>query len=337
MALPSSGSLSFSQIRNEFDGNNPVRLSQYYRNGGRVPDAPQNTPIPTSGAVKVSQYYGATNAIVATVTSNTNNLNVASLFGSNWTVNIPKILIINSGVQIGSTSQGADALVIPNTLVGQLTIENNGSIRGAGGNGGVGGNAVRTSSPITITNNGQIYSGGGAGGRGGTGGAGTVGCQVPSTCCSTNPGFCAPRCNGPNTCNLGLCNERGQTSCCCGPNCFNVCCAPLTSCSPCTKPGSCPASGGAGGAGGTGQGYTVPGPATNGSPGSGASGNAGAGGTGGRGGDFGNAGSPGSPGFNGGSGGGSTGQPGFAAGFYIVGNNRVTWDRLGTVRGRVAA
>ena len=37
MTLPASGTLSFSQIQTEFGGSNPISLSEYYRNGSRVP------------------------------------------------------------------------------------------------------------------------------------------------------------------------------------------------------------------------------------------------------------------------------------------------------------
>lgn len=59
MALPGSGTIRFSDIRDEFGGSNPVRLSDYYRGGALVPDTSANSGVPTSGAIKLSDFYGA--------------------------------------------------------------------------------------------------------------------------------------------------------------------------------------------------------------------------------------------------------------------------------------
>ena len=64
MALPSSGVIRLSQIQSEFGGTNPIRLSEYYRNGTFVTS--NNTSVPTSGAVDLSDYYGALNGIEVT-------------------------------------------------------------------------------------------------------------------------------------------------------------------------------------------------------------------------------------------------------------------------------
>ena len=50
MALPSSGPLSLSQIQTEFGGTNPISLSEYYG---------ADTGVPASGALTVSDFYGA--------------------------------------------------------------------------------------------------------------------------------------------------------------------------------------------------------------------------------------------------------------------------------------
>ena len=341
MAIPGSGPLSFSVIRSEFNGPSPaISLSDYYRNGGLVPSAPQNAQIPTSGAISVSFFYGATNEIVAVVSGNVNNLDVSSLFGSNWTSAVPKRLIINSGVVVGSTADTLNSLTIPNTLAGTLTIENNGNVYGAGGifngsNGGVGGNAVRTFTPVTIQNNGNIFAGGGAGGRGGQGGTGSCGSTPGSTI------FCPGQPN-PFACGGGSCAQGGFQSNFCFPlgNCPVWCqarCSPY----PCGQnpPIPNPAStGSAGGVGGRGQGSDgplSPGSATTGTPT-----NCGGGGTGAPGGTGGSFGQPGASGPVGGTSstgqGGFSGQPGSAAGFYIVGNSLVNWTNLGSVAGRVS-
>jgi len=38
-------------------GANPVSLSEYYRGGANVPDISQNNAIPTSGAIRVNNFY----------------------------------------------------------------------------------------------------------------------------------------------------------------------------------------------------------------------------------------------------------------------------------------
>lgn len=59
MTLPSSGALSLSQIQTEFGGANPISLSEYYKGGVYVSGSNGN-PIPTSGTISFSQFYGAT-------------------------------------------------------------------------------------------------------------------------------------------------------------------------------------------------------------------------------------------------------------------------------------
>ena len=57
MALPSSGSLSLSQIQGEWGGSNPISLSEYYR--GSLPTGRTNYgTIPYSGAIDIGDFYG---------------------------------------------------------------------------------------------------------------------------------------------------------------------------------------------------------------------------------------------------------------------------------------
>lgn len=355
MALPTSGPLRFSQLRAEFDDINPVRFGEFYRGGGLVPDAPQNAAIPTvvGDELKVSYFYGATNAIVAVVSGTVENLNIQTLFPTAWTQNIPKQVIIEPGTVIGATGTNELAIIIPdNGFQGTLSITNNGSVQGAGGVASAGGNALQTTIPVEIDNQGEIFAGGGAGGRGGVGGAGQVSgsnpCPVPCTvtcsqdqqqtlceqCCL--PGwFLVPGLSCVNTGQPCQGNRRIRTAAC-----------RRTFPCPGTCPGQCPftnpTAGGQGGAGGVGQGYRpVPSPTPGsasplpGSPG-GAGTNAGRGGAGGDGGVFGTPGAPGVASQGGNVGGSQPGQNGFSAGNYIVGNSNVTWVNLGTVAGGVA-
>jgi len=62
MALPSSGSLSLSQIQGEWGGSNPISLSEYYR--GSLPNGRTNYgTIPSSGAIDIADFYGTDAAL----------------------------------------------------------------------------------------------------------------------------------------------------------------------------------------------------------------------------------------------------------------------------------
>lgn len=202
MAVKSSGALSFAtDIVGEFSDSTPHSLSEFYKGGGKVPDAAGNGNVPTSGAISMGNFYGAVNRIPIslTISSNTNNYNILSSVGGSYGAGASDVtLTINSGVTVGSTSTGTYAL---DTGTGwasgdTITIVNNGTVRGRGGDGGdggsstnnssgakvsmsagtaggSGGNAFRAQFATAITNNGTFAGGGGGGGAGlGSGGAG---------------------------------------------------------------------------------------------------------------------------------------------------------------------
>lgn len=61
-----SGSLSLSEIQAEFGGSNPISLSEYYAGAGLVnpgtvgyPIGAGPSPIPSSGDIRISDFYGA--------------------------------------------------------------------------------------------------------------------------------------------------------------------------------------------------------------------------------------------------------------------------------------
>lgn len=68
MALPTSGPMSLEMIRAEFGGGYPVRLSDYYRGGGLVPNNPANAGVPASGAISLSHFYGASDYLPVSAT-----------------------------------------------------------------------------------------------------------------------------------------------------------------------------------------------------------------------------------------------------------------------------
>lgn len=300
MPLPCPGPapISFLDIQNEFGGSNPIGLNEYYRNGGLIPS--NNTSVPTSGSISLDNFFCAVNEIIVYITSNSENVNVQSLFGGNWTQNVPKRLIINGGVVVGSLDPGAYALTIPSGLVSTLRIDNNGSIQGAGGspNSGDGGPAILANAAVTIDNIGSIYGGGGGGGFGGTGGDGLYIWGDESTVPDgvTPPQQFVPSPGGGSGGNGGQGQGYAQN-----------------------------ATGGSGGAPGSTDCQVL----------CFSEGISGAGGTGGTGGSFGNNGGTGQTGASGNGTGGYPGDPGGLAGCYITNNGNVTWVNTGDRRGRV--
>jgi hypothetical protein len=344
MPLPCPGPqpISLANIQSEFGGSNPIGLGEYYRNGAYV--GSNNTNVPTSGPIKLSDFFCAVNEIVRYITTTSTNVNASSYFtAGEWSSSAPKRLVINSGVTVGATNTSNYALNIPSGFGGTFKLDNNGSIQGAGGaiNSGGGGDAIFAGAAISINNQGTIYSGGGGGGQGGTGGGGSytydcsytanLGMAATGTGCWSCTGACwyiygsDAFCPSTAFCS-GRCGKPTQTIC---GNCqrfVSQTCTAYTS-------------GGAGGNGGVGRGYNQS--AAGGLGGAGGGANAGNGGTGGTGGDWGTGGGNGFVGANGNAGGapglGISGGPAYGglAGFYIVNNGNVTWIATGTRAGRV--
>ena len=192
MTLPLSGPLSLTDIQTEFGGSNPVGLDEYYRGGLYV--TPNNTSVPTSGAIAINNFYGTTRRITVplSISSPTYNYDVYNNRGPSYIAGISDIAVtIAPGVQVGSTSTAAYAMLVPSSFNAgdTVTITNNGTIVGNGGGGGPaifaanpgnpgagGGNALYVNRPTTIQNNSVIGGGGGGGG----GGAGTTPNKGPS-------------------------------------------------------------------------------------------------------------------------------------------------------------
>jgi len=68
MTLPASGPISLKDIQTEFGGPAaPIALSSYYRNGAYVTGNVYAPNVPTSGAVSLSNFYGAKKLTLQTV------------------------------------------------------------------------------------------------------------------------------------------------------------------------------------------------------------------------------------------------------------------------------
>lgn len=189
MPLPSSGPISFSDIQSQFGGSNPISLSEYYRGGAFVTNAPINNTIPTSGAISVGNFYSTSGrvAINVTISSNTTNYNAYDNRTGGYIPGVSDLTYtINSGVVIGGSSTGFEAFSVTSSFLSTdtVTIVNNGRITGAGGAGGnganfspggstngfpggAGGTALYVQRAVTVVNNGVVAGGGGGGGGGG--------------------------------------------------------------------------------------------------------------------------------------------------------------------------
>lgn len=328
MAIPGPGTaISINTIVGEFGGTVPHSISEYYRGGGLVPNTPGNASVPTSGAIALGNFYGTANrnAYTLTISADTQNYDVYTNRGPAYIAGSTDITVqINPGVTVGSSSVPAYALLVPSAFNpgDNITIVNNGAIRGmagSGGNGGegnsgtsypgsagsAGGNALYVNRPTTVTNNGTIAAGGGGGG----GGAGANGNRptpknpIPDRWASGGGG------GGGAGYTVGSGGGAGSGSPSGGPS---------------AQPGNSGtfSAGGSGGAGASAY--------------SGSLGATAVGGTGGAGGGGGAAGSTGGDGVGGPGGGGGSGGAGGASANYITGNSFVTWPATGTRQGGVA-
>lgn len=184
MALQSSGLITLAQIQAEFGGSNPISLSEYYRGGAYV--TANNTSVPTSGSITLSNFYGAAKQFTFTLSTNQENWNLRSAaITAGWDGSAPLIANISSGVYVWSDTTSTAGLIVSGAFPGGLIVNNSGFIMGRGGDGAInttgnpGGPGVTvslTSGSATFNNQPSGYiGGGGGGGAGGAGGGGAGG------------------------------------------------------------------------------------------------------------------------------------------------------------------
>ena len=175
MAITSSGAISLSNIQSEFGGVNPISLSEYYRNGAYVPSGA--TAIPTSGAIDISDFYGASNQFAFSITSDTANADIRALaITAGWDGATRVIANVNAGVTL---YRGAS---LAGSFPSGVSLVNSGNITGTGGSGGAAGGTalnITTSDTVDITNNSGAFIAGGGGGGGGSQGGGGAGQSLP--------------------------------------------------------------------------------------------------------------------------------------------------------------
>lgn len=203
--LQSSGAISLSDLATEFGDTAPYSMSEYYRDGGKVPG--NNTGVPTSGAIGLGHFYGAIAALVLDITSNTSNVNILTLAtaaGYNAATDTTPIIVnVAAGVEItgsGTYAMRTGALNADSDLT--INVASTAFITGYTGTQGATGGSCSNGSPGTaggdsiyfetatggsgtyaVVNSGTIRSGGGGGGGGGGGSTygdsqGKSGCDV---------------------------------------------------------------------------------------------------------------------------------------------------------------
>ena len=68
MAVTSSAPIDIGDLVTEFGGSAPHSLTEYYRGGSLVPNTTANNSVPTSGAISLTDFFGATNTVTWTTT-----------------------------------------------------------------------------------------------------------------------------------------------------------------------------------------------------------------------------------------------------------------------------
>jgi len=155
MAVPSSGTISLTDIQAEFGGpGSPISLGSYYKNGLYVTSTSDAPNVPTSGPIALSDFYGARKLSLYTFTYTGNGTFVlpSSFAGG---------LIVNAMLGGGGGGGGSDA--------GQLGY--------SGYPGGfLTGGTISANPGDTV----QIYTGGGGGGGTSNAGGASGGAGGPS-------------------------------------------------------------------------------------------------------------------------------------------------------------
>ena len=181
MPIPSSGALSLQTLRTEFiGGTSSIPLGSLYRGGSNIRAKAGNNnavnlaaDVPASGALDVSDFYDQAKGFTFTYSSSGTDQNASAIFGSDYTVDYPKNIVIPAPITLGSANTAEYGLEIDAPASGTITITNNGTIIGAGGGGGQPGSQSCGFSPVCVAV--PVGPAGTAGGAAfGTGAAGAV-------------------------------------------------------------------------------------------------------------------------------------------------------------------
>ncbi len=202
MALQGSGSISFSQIENEFGANGERSLGDYRitQSVGELSNLPLDSGIPTSGTIKFSDFYGKKLNVVVDMysggtefrksakTDKWNNNQVTVIGGFRSKRESGSRIIIHINKKFGSDKSSVNNVAVKtgswSASSVQVDVGGEGEVLGAGGDGGRGGECLNGgqagfsgTSGLGIEHNGitvNVLSGGiiraGFGGGGGGGG-----------------------------------------------------------------------------------------------------------------------------------------------------------------------
>jgi len=104
MTLPASGTLTLLQVKTEFGG--PGNLIAYHRGGTYVANTSTNQSIPTSGTIRLEQFYGAAKGNVTVVTTGYQYSGgiVYAGFGNGYGSVSPTTIAGHTLVQLGNQS-----------------------------------------------------------------------------------------------------------------------------------------------------------------------------------------------------------------------------------------
>ena len=209
MALQSSGPITASQIANElgYTLGSSTRIGDYQLNGGQDfggVKLPVSENVPTSGAIRFSDFYGGRRTLVVDYYSGAAEnkpesgrqrftrlpkVVVGNFVGNNDNTTGKKVVILVNK-DIGSSKARGDSCALrtgnwSSDTVLEVLVGSNGEVLGAGGNGGIGRNANTGTNGgfgtsaigiqhegtggtrVTIQSGGRVAGGGGGGGGGG--------------------------------------------------------------------------------------------------------------------------------------------------------------------------
>jgi len=154
MPLPLSGPLSLLDIQTEFDGNQPVSMSEYYKGGTYVNSYSLAPNVPVAGPISISNFYGASHYVPQ---SRTVTLADGEIFTVPPTIqgSVLSVSLVGAAGGTGGNDAQPGYPGYPGRLVtGLVTVSAGFTIRASVGGAGVGGGS----------------GGGAAGGTGGYGG-----------------------------------------------------------------------------------------------------------------------------------------------------------------------
>ena len=112
MPLPSSGEITLAQIAAEWNDSQPHSLSEFYAGGSAGVTSGGAPNAPSSGEISFDDFYGAANQVTVTISSSATNQNVSTLFGSNFSSAIPKVLVLSFVISVNKICSNSEPLVL---------------------------------------------------------------------------------------------------------------------------------------------------------------------------------------------------------------------------------